>query len=435
MNRNLYRVLGITAWLAILAGAYFASTKVGGSSEGVSLASYFAGPTETVQVSDPLGRLQVHDPVFHQGDSGDWQQIGFVQLVSENNELAISWYSSDVAPSQCRLIQYRNSGRLEDVIATMLPPEKRLQIQQRLASAMSAHGEELSASFVPLVQTSLQRSLPVIEEELRRTVDRHRHEIDRLAGRWNDQVVGERLIPLAKREILPIVRTHGEPTVEVIGRELWDRASLWSFGWRAIYDKSPLPRKDLLQEEWDRFVEKEAVPIFESHMDDVVVAVQKIVVDVTANQAVRRELGAVASDIASDPEARQLVRVILKETLIDNARLKEVWSSVWTSDDARVALDMAGDRLEPVVRSIGDDLFGTREEGITPSFARVLRNQILGKDRRWIVATKVDADTDSLPQPNSTSLAIPTQTVPLSPIAMPYPIIYTAQNAEGGFGE
>lgn len=430
MNRNLHRVLGITAWLAILVGAYFASTKAGSATDGVSLASYFAGPTDEVQVSDPLGRLQVHDPIFYQNDSGTWQQIGFVQSVSQSNELVISWHSRDVAPGQCSLVQYRNSGRLEDVIATMLPPEKRLQIQQRLAAAMSSHGQELSASFAPLVRASLQRSLPVIEEELRKTVDRHRDAIDQLAGRWNDQVVRERLIPLAKREILPIVKTHGEPTVEVIGRELWDRASLWRFGWRAIYDKTPLPRKDLLQEEWDRFVEKEAVPIFESHMDDVVVAVQKIVVDVTANQTVRRELGAVASDIAADPEARQLVRVILKETLIDNERLKEVWSSVWTSDDARAALDMAGDRLEPVVRSIGDDLFGTREEGITPSFARVLRNQILGKDRRWIVATKMDVDVGSQSQ---TKLTQPT--IPLSPIAIPYPIIYTAENTKGGFGE
>ena len=103
---------------------------------------------------------------------------------------------------------------------------------------------------------------------------------------------------------------------------------------------------------------------------------------------------------------------------------------MWTSDDARAALDMAGDRLEPVVRSIGDDLFGTREEGITPSFARVLRNQILGKDRRWIVATKMDVDVGSQSQ---TKLTQPT--IPLSPIAIPYPIIYTAENTKGGFGE
>jgi hypothetical protein len=54
---------------------------------------------------------------------------------------------------------------------------------------------------------------------------------------------------------------------------------------------------------------------------------------------------------------------------------------------------MASDRLEPVVRSIGDEIFGTRDGGIDPDFARVLRNQILGKDRRWVVAKLVPPQT------------------------------------------
>ena len=46
---------------------------------------------------------------------------------------------------------------------------------------------------------------------------------------------------------------------------------------------------------------------------------------------------------------------------------------------------MAADYAEPCVRRIGDMLFGTREEGIAPEFAQVLRNQILDKDCRWLV--------------------------------------------------
>ena len=47
---------------------------------------------------------------------------------------------------------------------------------------------------------------------------------------------------------------------------------------------------------------------------------------------------------------------------------------------------LAGQRLEPVVRAIGDDLLGTQEAGIDPDFERLLRQQILGKDRQWITA-------------------------------------------------
>ena len=245
----------------------------------------------------------------------------------------------------------------------------------------------------------------------------------RLGERWNEEVVDDRLIPLARREIIPIVRAHGEPTVEQIGRELWDRASLWRFGWRAAYDKSPLPRKDLLQEEWDRFVDEEAIPVFERHMDDIVVSVQRIVADVAANRAVRRELADAASQVAADPQTRQLVRELLKETLVENDRLRQVWGSVWSGDEARSALELAGDRLEPVVRQIGDDLFGTPEQGINPNFARVLRNQILGKDRRWIVASVA-------PESMVSSMAV----IEEANDSMPYPIIHLADSQADGEG-
>lgn len=433
MNRNAYRTLGILFWAGLACVGFVVMRKsardAGSQSPQTALVHYFTGPAATVEAIDRTGQLHVYDPVFFQADDGHWLQIGYVESTTADSTSAtpsgttirISWNRADVLPNECDLIHYRNSGRLEDIVATMLPAEKRLLIQQRLAAAISEHGQELSASFAPLVQASLQRSLPVIQEEFQLAVERHRDQIDVLVGRWNDELVNERLIPLARREIVPIVRKHGEPTANKIGRELWDRASLWRFAWRAVYDKSPLPKQGLVQEEWDRFVDQEAIPVFESHMDDVVASVQNTVIDVAANEAVRQELGAVASDLAADPKARELVRSILKETLIDNPRLRQVWSTVWTTDEAQRALNLAGDRLEPIVRQIGDDLFGSQAEGITPGFARVLRNQILGKDRQWLVARR------SSGQPPVDS-ASPVIRIQLAADSMSYPIVHLADS-------
>lgn len=160
--------------------------------------------------------------------------------------------------------------------------------------------------------------------------------------------------------------------------------------------------------------------MFEEYMDDIVDAVQETVAAVAANQKVRIELADVATGIASDADTQQLVREILQETLIDNERLRRVWGEVWSSEEAQAALDLAGDRLEPVIRQIGDDLFGSREEGINPNFARVLRNQILGKDRQWIVATLAAEGLDA------ESVAV----LQLSQQPMPYPIVYLADGTE-----
>jgi hypothetical protein len=359
-------------------------------------------------------------------EDGAWIQVGHISEVSADqpDHLVMLWYANRIPASEAvragQFSAYQVTGRLSEVVATMLPAAKREKIRERLEQAFRAHGDEMMSSLVPIVQQSLQRSLPVIEEEFRKSTARHRGEIDELVERWNDKLIDQRLVPLARREVIPIVRRHGQPIAEEIGRELWDRAPLWRFGWRAAYDRSPLPERNLVQEEWERFVDQEAIPVFEQHMDEIVEAIQQTIADIAANRAVTNELGEVAKSLLGDPQAVRILRDVLKESIVDNAQLRTVWRDVWSSDQARRALDVAGDRLEPVIRQIGDDLFGNEAQGINPDFARVLRNQILGKDRRWIVAT--------LSNHRQESVAEQSEPVPIraSNESMPFPVVYLA---------
>lgn len=434
MRRTLLRFLGVITWLVVIVGSYAlieaSRDHRSDASSGVSLASYFAGPAAKVDAIDPSMRLRVNDPVFIQDPNGEWAQIGYVESTSaiagvDNNNLVLSWCSRNISPRQCQLVQYRNKGQLEDVVATMLPEEMKAKIRERMSRVMDEHGAELSAAFIPLVQESVRESLPVIEEQLQVSIANHKDEIAALAKKWNSELIEKRLIPLARKEIMPIVRKHGEPPAQRMGRELWDRASLWRFGWRAAYDKSPLPRRDLLQQEWDRFVENEAIPVFRRHMNSIVKAVQRIIADTAANKEVRRELAEVADLVAADPETQKLVQTILRETFVDNPKLRETWVRVWKSEKAKAAFDLAGSRLEPVVRQIADDLFGNDIDGINPNFARVLREQILEKDRRWIVAERRR-------KPSLSSIKI----IDVSDERMLYPIVHMADHrAQGGSDE
>jgi hypothetical protein len=369
--------------------------------------------TAVVVIDDPSKRVDMGDVVFARTDTsanvGDsdtpWQEVGYVSKVrlnssrSESNELTVTLFDPELAEANHRYLVHRSSGRLDEVLATLLPGERREALQAKLQEAMKQHADEVTSTVLPLVLESLRASVPVIEQELAASIERHQPEIELLAQRYRDEIVQERLIPLVRQEVIPIIRRHGQEPAEEIGREIWNKASLWRFGWRALYDKSPLPERELVQEEWRRFLEQEIVPTVEDHLDELAIAVEEILRDLASNELLRNGFGEVILTIADDEEARNLFRVIVKEAVFDNESLREVWTNIWTSEDARRRLRIAGQRIEPILRQIGDEVMGTREDGIEPGFAKVLRNQILGKDRTWITIHPVDGLSSTKERP------------------------------------
>lgn len=355
----------------------------------IRYASHFP---QSVVALDQSRSLQRRDSVFLQR-SDTVVQVGYIERIEKSGNqqwVHVRWYQRTVDAQSCRLEAYQNHGRLEDAIQLMFPPEKRRRIERLLAVAMKQHGQRVASHVGPILERALRRSLPAIESGLRSSMTKHRAELDQLAGRWNDEIIEQRLVPLAKQEIVPIVRRHAEPVAQEIGRELWERASLWSFTWRALYDKTPLPRKHLMKREWDRFVEQEAIPVLEDHADEIARAVQRTLAEVAESPRVREELSAAAEAISRDPQSRVLVQSLLREAVVENPSLRQVWVDLWSSDEVRTMLESEGRLLEPLIRQIGDELMGTRQQGIDPGFARLLRNQVLQKDQRWVMATEHD---------------------------------------------
>jgi hypothetical protein len=383
--------LAAFAWLPALRTGEETSTTA-------QLVKYATQTTLRPSAIDESKSLVVRDPIFLEGADAQVAQVGYVETVKQLNggrQVEFRWYTRDVSPDQCEFTAYQNSGRLDEAFALMFPPEKQARIQSLVEKAMQEHGERLSIKLTPIVERSLKNSLPAIESGFRESVNRHRDQVEALGARWNEQVVKQQLLPLAKSEIVPIVRRRGEPLANEIGRELWERASIWSFTWRALYDKSPLPQKDLMKQEWERFVDEEAIPVLEEHADDIATAIQQSMIEVAGNAKVRRELAAAAETIAADKETRALVQTILRESIVDNQSLRHVWRDAWTSAEAQAAIADASRALEPTIRKIGDELMGSRELGIDPAFARLLRNQVLQKDQRWVIAKRTANPTTS----------------------------------------
>jgi hypothetical protein len=404
------RIFGAVVWAAVgLACAMTignAAAKIGGADKRLSLANYWLGRDRILQRSAERGLVAAGDPVFYQQPDGSWVQLGYAETVvasvdtrsssdraADDVVVKLRWHDQRIDPEACRLVAYQNRGTVAEMVQVMFPRKKREAVRALLADAMQQHGELIANRFLPLVERSIRESLPIVETELLASLDRHHDLVSQLGERWKEELLRERLLPLAREQLLPIARHHAEPTIREIGRELWSRASLWSFTWRAAYDKTPLPRKNLTREEWERFIREEAMPVIQSHSDDIATAIQRSLADMIRSQVVRDELAATASLIVNAPEMRELVGALLRETLVENEAVRKVWVEVWTSDEADSAYAFASDLLGPLVHRIGEEMLGSPQRGIDPGLARLLRHQILGKDRRWIVATEISSET------------------------------------------
>jgi len=397
-------ILGIVIWAALTAGLWkcFDQNLVAGGGIRDRLApdlwDHMTGEHRLVELkSEQAIDVRVGDPVFLVDGPNSVRQIGEIQTVyspednsvterARANRAGVMFYPSAAsALDSGSLVYYSSDNSMSWVVQTMLPPEKRHEIALEIATAFQENHQEVIAALKPIVEDSLRESVEVVRSDLAAAIARHRPEIEKLGSRYQKQMVRQELVPLVQSQIWPIARRHAEPTANKIGQEIWKRVPVWRFTWKYIYDKSPLPEKNRFRKEWDRFVEKEIIPVFESHSGEIVDSVQHILIDTSKNKKVQAAVKKNMSRILEDEELRKVLMAIMREVFIDNPRLKQTFEKHWNSPRARQAFQLATDRLEPTVRRIGDQLFGSRATGISPEFARVLRNQILGKDKHWFV--------------------------------------------------
>lgn len=399
--RSLRVFFGIAVWAGLLgAAAWSIDRRV--AEEGYApqdirdeLTKLVQTPRNMVRLSSGRSlRFTEGDPVFATDDAGDTHQIGEVTACfTADGQRGRSAFATEaevllydnVNPAEFVLVHYTSPDSLAATFATMLPPKKRVQIANEIRRAFEQNRHEVVAQLKPIVEKSVRESVKVIERELAAAIRRHRGELTDLSAKYQRDLVKTEVVPLVKKEVLPIVQKHAQPLAEDIGKTLWGKVSLWSFGWRYIADKTPLTDKDRVKKEWARFVKREIIPEMERRSDDIVKSVQRILNDASKNPKVRSAVRRNLSKVIEDPAVHRLIWKLVREVMIESPRVREVLEKNWQSPEARRAFQLASERFEPTAVRIGEMLFGTPDGGITPEFASVLRRQILHKDQRWLI--------------------------------------------------
>ena len=401
-------ILGTVAWITIGVSTWMAVRGTNAKKQRAvadvvgGIGQWVAGSTlERVAWSETQIVLCPGDPLLMRQADGTFRQVGRVRnhfshepKEAWTNQVSVVFYDTAATHSHPGFVlEYHTTPMsLDWVVRTMVPPERQQEIAQLIADDWKSHREEVLTQLQPILEKSLSCAVTAIEAEIPAIIEGHRNEFGQLADRYQAEIIRKQIVPLVRKEILPIVEEEIGPVARELGQELWDRVSLWSFTWRYLYDVSPLPEKNAVKTEFERFLEQEVRPHVEARSDQFVTITQRIISRVSRHDRVRSVIRENLRKVSSDPELQAIIWSVVQESIVQNKSLKTSLRDYWKSIEVQDALQVANVRFEPTARAIGDAIFGSREKGVTPEFARVLRSQILLKDRRWLMLVPLGTD-------------------------------------------
>ena len=388
-------IVGILFWVAVLITSviWIGSGPQKESDFASTIAKFLTSSRKSFELDfDQTSVLKIGDPVIIV-ESDTSQVVGSVTAVSKVTDVpvptdraTVEFYSSapDIAQGDY-LTYHQTPASMDWVVQMMLPSYKRAEIGNLIAAAYQEHYAEIANELQPILIQSVKDAADVVRQEFYTSIQNRETQISNLGNRYQVELVEQELIPLIKDEIWPIVQRETKPLATEVGEEMFQHASVWRFGWRFIYDRSPLPEKNLVQKEFQRFMDKHGIPVIESHLPEFLQVQQNVMKRASENKQVQEVVSETSMRILRDPEFQKLTTDILKDVFVDNQKLLEVFEQNWNSPEAKRALLITNQKLDPTITKIGQALFGSPEQSITPEFSRILRNRILHKDDRWLV--------------------------------------------------
>lgn len=407
-NLEFRAIVGILIWIGLVAvGIIFARQSFSRAPEATKLiAQYVGNQRRTIEIElDDYQLVATGDPVYL-ADSDDVAPIGIVTRVKEANSTfeGLAWVKKayitlyGVAPliADGDYVTYHTAPDSSAwVLKTMLHDEKRRELTKLIVDSYRKNQDDILAALRPVVENSLREASEVVREDLEGAFHAREDEIRRIGQRFQKDLIEEEIMPLIQEEIWPIVQAESEPLVNRVGQKIWSEVSVFGFGWRYLYDSVPLTDKRLTEREFRRFVDEKAIPILQAHLPEFVELQKSVIKKISQNEQVKSTVAKSVNTVVSDPEVQGVIREVFNEVFLNNDRLKVVLEEHWQGPEARRAIALANERLEPTITEIGTALFGSPTEKITPEFARVIRHRILHKDTRWFTLHAVAKDGDT----------------------------------------
>ncbi len=354
-----------------------------------------------VQFENPVPAA-VGDPVFFRSSERDLTLIGEVAELAQDGtavparlgltrqlacRLYLAGHGSGAASldDRCQVSLITVPQTAAWVVKTLLPKEKLLWIAEEWNRTLLEHREELFQAISPVLQHLVGDLERLALEDLPLAVERHWEDLSAIGQNFHRESIQKELLPALEEVAWPILAKRSQPALDAVGKEILARLPVWGFTWRFLYQSLPLTADDYVKAEWQRFVDQDVLPILKSHTGDFIGALQDVIAELSRHPKGSEALRLGFDRLLHDRELQHQIRLIFQEIVLDNPRFQRTMLDRWNSPELAQAIDRLSVFMGPLLAKVGDAVLGTRGGGITPEFARVLRTQILEKDRRWIL--------------------------------------------------
>jgi hypothetical protein len=399
--RTVRIAVGSLIWVALLATGQ-ALVRDGESHRGTRAVAHVSSwlfdqrlPV-VIELDRPM-KVAVGDPVFYGATESDLTLIGEVtELLDGDRSLPRS--SDVVRRLRCEISAPGHEGLNAAstvtmitvpqttgwVFRTLLPEEKIIWIARQWNHTLLDHRNELFEAIGPVVEALVRDFQGILTEDLPTALAARGARFAELGDRYEEVIIERELKPVIESDLWPMLIARAQPTLDAVGKEIIKRLPVWSLTWRFVYDALPLTENVHVRGEWNEFVETEIVPILQNHLDDFLGAFGDVIAAASKNERVGRAFRRSFDVLVEDPDFQRELRLVFQEIVLDNPRFHKAMIARWKSPEMNEAIDKLAIFMSPLLSRIGDAILGTRGGGITPEFARVLRTQILEKDRRWL---------------------------------------------------
>ena len=277
-------IVGGLIWIGLIAAIIFVVRSVSDAApEAIDeLVTYAGHQRQSIELDTKAWLpLRPGDPIYKDG-SDDAKPIGMVwsskvQDDGATTKVKVVMYANCPTISDNDFFEYREATDSVDwMLRTMFHDEKKAELKELIQDAIKTNQTELVEAFKPVIVESLKEANTLVRDDLRKAFDNRKPQLTKLSQRYQTEVLEKKLMPVFQSEVWPIIQTESEPLVSEISREIWSEVSVFGFGWRYLYDRTPLPKKDLTEKKFKEFVDEKAKPIIAAHLDEVLELQQKI---------------------------------------------------------------------------------------------------------------------------------------------------------------